>query len=255
MHKLLFVIAGLALVGLALGVAFSSTPIDTRTAQSGLDSAPAYAAPEGVLAPYSGEGSVWVLDGGHVIVQVGRGLAVRSENHTLKYSYEAQYFDLALPSDELALLSADEGTTWRLSRRSNDAGTPRMCAIPVEPVQLKEGECGQRSLLDVSGEIDIDVNPETGVYSLAARDREGVERLLALFSLGANTEPSSDQPPASEADSSKCSAVCDHGNCNIQCGGTGVAAMCWCDGGGYPHCACVIPVPVVPAPEETPPAQ
>lgn len=207
----------------------------------------------GVLLPYDGSGSIWVLDNGKLVVQLrgepsdirpdtdgGRSAVMSivgadtegSRAHAAPSIVEVHTFLVPAVAEHSTLLRKD-GTWTLLGEDPESKATASADAqfIPLPP--SRQNQSGHQSVLDLVGELDITLDPQTGVYTVSAEDWNSGERFVTSFSFGVGEQPSDAIPVAPG-----CTTNCDNGSCNVTCLPPG-SPLCWCDTGGNPHCECI----------------
>ncbi|MEW6198929.1 MAG: hypothetical protein AB1601_09730 [Planctomycetota bacterium] len=171
----------------------------------------------GVNLPYTGQGSVWVIDDGYLVIRFERAQqppasadALRSKGDTGGGGFggnarshpdpstvgrtgtgggvgvgggestsDVRILPLRLTTQGLVL--AGDGHTWHLQSKppsEAERRTPKPQVISVAP--RGEQPCRRHSLLDLTGSLHLRVGP-TGAVQLDARDDKTGRRLLATL--------------------------------------------------------------------------
>jgi hypothetical protein len=208
--------------------------------------APVELKPQGLFQslelPYEGHGMVSVLNDGEVVVRFYGEWTPdpcpdpeTGEVEVLYVTKEAVY--LAVDTATVRLAEADG--EWFLDKNGvmiEARGLPPSQVWVTEFGDGVDEEAARRSLVDVSGDLMLAFDRETGVYRLEISGENSGERFTLTFrALGRKR---AGIPARAGGASSSCSAACPRGSCNISCTSP-KWAKCYCTTGGDPVCECV----------------
>jgi|GEM_PF-4449478 len=195
-------------------------------------------APELAYAPYLGYGSVTILCTGELIVRMDGD--PRSSDPEWREPVESYVFSF-VDTDGLRLVNADG--YWFIDQNGEASRRYGLSPADVSTTDLpardskKRDGCKRQAVLDVRGEMTLELAPDGRYGFLQVWDSETLNSFTAEFA--SVIEAGWGNPSAPLSGGGACDTNCPEGDCDIVCGlGILRCARCYCATDGTPVCEC-----------------
>lgn len=199
--------------------------------------------------PYSGFGTVWLLENGMLIIDVG-GEAVVDEEGETKIASSVETIGFQIDTAGVSLVS--HRGDYLLDRQGRHVRQRGWEGKQLTVTQLDAGVDEDRdlhSLMEISGKLDVAFDRETKTLLVEVADvlrghRFSVQALVNFSAsqgdvapVGRTLDDGFVQLVPAVAWTASCDTTCTGGNCDITC--VKKMAQCWCGTDGTSICRCI----------------